>query len=340
MTPILAVTVGDMNGIGPEVALKAIRRYRGTARPLLVGPRSVFEFYAKRYHLPTRFAPAEGATDLRTFVRQSWKSHRLPVVEIPATESSAIVEPGILSRAAGSVAGHAITHAADLALHRDVDAIVTAPVSKSALHEAGFPWPGQTEMIQHLSRSDRVAMMLVSRALKIGLVTIHLPIKEVASAVTPALVLERILTIEHALRIDWRIKRPTIAVLGLNPHAGEGGELGMEESLVIVPALEDLRRQGKRIDGPFPADGFFARYRPGVYDAVIAMYHDQGLVPLKMLARGSGVNVTVGLPVVRTSPDHGTAFDIAGKNAADASSMLEAIRLAESIVLNRTKGQR
>ncbi len=338
MNPILAVTVGDMNGIGPEVAIKGVRKYRGNARPFLLGPASVFEYYVDRYGLPVRFESTQSTDGLREFVRRTWKRRRIPLVEIPPLEKDNPVDPGVLSLSAGMTAGQAITLAVDLVMKGSADAVVTAPVSKTALHKAGFHWPGQTEMIQHLSHGERVAMMLVSRTLRIGLVTIHLPIKDVAPAITSALVRERIVTIHDALRSDWRVKRPRIAVLGLNPHAGEHGEMGTEEEHCITPVLHELRAEKKDIDGPFPADGFFARYKPGTYDVVIAMYHDQGLIPLKMAARGSGVNVSVGLPIVRTSPDHGTAFDIAGKNAADPSSMLEAIRLAETIVVNRKKG--
>jgi 4-hydroxythreonine-4-phosphate dehydrogenase len=192
-------------------------------------------------------------------------------------------------------------------------------------------------MIQHLSGSPHVAMMLVCDKLRVGLVTIHLPLKRVAHAISPQLIRERVMTVYKALRTDWRIKNPGIAVLGLNPHAGEQQELGEEEETRIAPALRSLRRAGISLDGPFPADGFFARYRPGTYDAVIAMYHDQGLIPLKMLARGRGVNVSVGLRIVRTSPDHGTGFDIAGRNLADPSSMRAAMDLAESIVINRRR---
>ncbi|HTY02069.1 MAG TPA: 4-hydroxythreonine-4-phosphate dehydrogenase PdxA [Bacteroidota bacterium] len=340
MIPLLAVTVGDMNGIGPEVALKGVRKFRGRALPFLLGPAPVFEFYARRCRLPARFAVAANGDSLRNFVRTSWKSRRIPILDLPFDDPGTRVEPGELALAAGKTAGMAITRAVDLALGGEADALVTAPLSKAALHKAGYRWPGQTEMIQHLSRGEHVAMMLVSRTLRVGLVTIHLPLREVAARITPALLRERIITIHNALRSDWRIPKPHLAVLGLNPHAGEHRELGEEEEQCIIPVLNDLRQEGIHLQGPFPADGFFARFRPHVYDAVIAMYHDQGLVPLKLLARGKGVNVSVGLPIVRTSPDHGTAFDLAGKNKADPSSMVEALHLAEAIVMNRKRGIR
>jgi len=229
---------------------------------------------------------------------------------------------------AGRVAGRAIMSAVRLAMEGAAQAIVTAPVSKKGLHRAGYRYPGQTEFVQHLSGSTRVAMVLASGTMRVGLATIHVPLRRVARILTPELLEVRIRTIHEALITDWRIRAPKIAVLGLNPHAGEGGEIGTEENLVITPVVRRLQKSGLNIAGPFPADAFFARYRKGSYDAIIAMYHDQGLIPLKMSSVGSGVNVSVGLPIVRTSPDHGTAYDIAGKGCADPGSMIEAILLA------------
>ncbi len=337
MTPILAITVGDMNGIGPEVALKGVRSYRGNGIPFLLGPLDVFRFYAARCGIPLRLDTVDPRHDLRHAIRKSWKSHRIPVIDFSPIRQRISIEPGALSATAGRVAGSAITEAVRLVLDGSADAIITAPVSKAALHKAGYRWPGQTEMIQKLSHSPHVAMVLVCEKLLIGLVTIHLPLKHVARAISRRLIRDRITTLHRALRSDWRIGNPKMAVLGLNPHAGEQGELGEEEDTHIIPALRSLRKEGIRLEGPFPADGFFAHYQPGTYDAVIAMYHDQGLIPLKMLARGRGVNVSVGLKIVRTSPDHGTAFDIAGRNLADPSSMQAAMNLAEFIVTNRRR---
>jgi len=184
-------------------------------------------------------------------------------------------------------------------------------------------------------------MMLVCRGLRVGLVTIHEPLRAVPSLLSTALVLGKAHLVLHALRTDWGIAQPRLALLGLNPHAGESGMLGSEEETVLRPALKLLQAAGEICEGPFPADAFFARYRRGAWDAVLAMYHDQGLIPLKTMARGKGVNVTAGLPIVRTSPDHGTAFDIAGKGVADPSSMEEAILLAATLANNRrTSGRR
>jgi len=227
-----------------------------------------------------------------------------------------------------------------MTMRGEFQAVVTAPVSKQAMHLAGVEYPGQTEMLAHLTGAPHVAMMLVSRTMRIGLVTIHLPLHEVSPALTVPLVREQITTIHDALVRDWHIRRPLLAVLSLNPHAGEGGDIGREEIDTIIPALRELQSSGVRLIGPLPADGFFARYKSGDFDAIIAMYHDQGLVPLKMSSGGRAVNVSAGLPIVRTSPDHGTGFDIAGKGIADPASMVEAITLAVTIARNRTRSMR
>jgi 4-hydroxythreonine-4-phosphate dehydrogenase len=327
MKPRIAVTVGDFNGIGPEVVLRSVRTkaVRESCIPVLIGPANVFLYYAGNGGKRLTLVP--------------FSNRRIPPGATAIVESSEVspsqIAPGNLSQAAGAAAASAITVAAGMALRGEVDAMVTAPVSKQAMHLAGVRFPGQTEMLQHLSKSPHVAMMLVSPTLRVGLVTIHIPLSDVSRALTSSLVIERITVIHSALRHDWSIAQPALAILGLNPHAGEGGDIGTEEQDVILPALERLRKKGIRLDGPFPADGFFARYRPGAYDGVVAMYHDQGLIPLKMSSAGRAVNVSVGLRIVRTSPDHGTAFDRAGRNLADPGSMVEAILLAVRIAHNR-----
>jgi 4-hydroxythreonine-4-phosphate dehydrogenase len=323
----VALTVGDCNGIGPEVVLRSIHRQdtRRGCVPVLVGPAEIFELTARRLGFSFRFVPYPP--------RPGGKE--VALIEPPRL-APVRCRPGILSAAAGAAAVAAIEEAAALALSGRVHALVTAPVSKRALHLAGCRFPGQTEMLQHLTGAPQVAMILVSSSLRVGLATIHVPLRSVARSLTIPLVRARLAIVDQALRNDWRIPRPRIAVLGLNPHAGEGGDLGSEEELVIIPAMKALRRRGVLLDGPFPADAFFARMDAKAYDAVFAMYHDQGLIPLKMTARGRGVNVSAGLPIVRTSPDHGTGFDIAGKGVADPSSTVAALRLAAVIARNRS----
>jgi len=250
------------------------------------------------------------------------------------------INPGKVRAAAGRIADSAIRRGVELVLGGFADALVTAPVSKIALKMGGNPFPGQTEFLQHLTRSRKVAMMLVAGTFRVGLVTIHVPLRKVASLLTRARVSATIRVVHDALVSDWRIRHPRIAVLGLNPHAGEDGQIGTEERRVLRPVINRLGSEGLAIEGPFPADSFFARGLHKKYDAVVAMYHDQGLIPLKMAAGGKGVNVTAGLPIVRTSPDHGTAFAIAGKGIADAGSMIEAITTAVDLSRRRKRNRK
>lgn len=339
MIPLLALTAGDFNGIGPEIVMKAIRspRVRRVAVPILFGPRTAFEraagFSRRSIHL-VDLAGIDGTT-----VRILWRHGRIPLFPIGMLPASAI-HPGATEATAGTLAGLSLAAAVSAARLREVDGVVTAPVSKRALHLAGIHQPGQTEIVRDLSGGRHVAMMLVSPTLKVGLVTIHLPLAEVSNVLTKKLLEDRISVIHDALQHDWGIRAPRMAVLGLNPHAGENGDMGTEERSIISPVISRLCKRGMNIHGPFPADAFFARYNPAKWDGVVAMYHDQGLIPLKMTAAGRGVNVSVGLPVIRTSPDHGTAFDIAGKGIADASSMIEAVELAATFARNRARYQR
>lgn len=327
--PVVAITVGDYNGIGPEVALKSLRHraVRVCCQPVLIGPAEVYRFYVRKLRLPLTFEQSDTAT------ARSARSVR--VIEPPREEKRLEISPGTLSSDAGRIAAEAISFAVQMIQQGEAHALVTAPVSKQALHLAQVDFPGQTEMLQRLSNSPSVAMMLVSPVMRVALATIHVPLRKVSEMLSRQLLRDRILTVYDALRTDWKIRSPRLAILGLNPHAGEGGDIGREDLDVIAPVVEEFRKHRMRIEGPLPADSFFGRYTSGRYDAVVAMYHDQGLIPLKMSSFGKAVNVSVGLPIVRTSPDHGTAFDIAGKGIADPGSMIEAIQLAARIAINR-----
>lgn len=327
--PVIAITLGDYNGIGPEVVLKSLRHRstRALCKPILVGPREVLDYYSQRLGISLAIHEV------------SSRGRGIPYLPASSLSREAIC-PGKLSKEAGEAAARALFQAVTLARQGTADAVVTAPVSKKALHLAGYNYPGQTEMVQHLSKSSHSAMMLVSRSLRVGLVTIHVPLARVSELLTSRLIKEKVTIIADALVRDWRITAPHLAILALNPHAGENGDIGDEEQRCIEPALRILRRTGLPIDGPFPADAFFARYKPGTYDAVVAMYHDQGLIPLKMSSRGRAVNITAGLTIVRTSPDHGTAFDIAGKGIADEGSMMAAIEVAALVAQNRRRNRR
>jgi 4-hydroxythreonine-4-phosphate dehydrogenase len=222
-------------------------------------------------------------------------------------------------------------------MQNKVAAMVTAPVSKEALNSAGYNFPGQTEMIALLTRSQRVAMVLVSDTMRVGLVTIHVGLKNVASQISKEKIIEKIAIINESLKKDFRLKKPKLAILALNPHCGENGLIGIEENEIILPAIAESQAAGILANGPFPADAFFGNHSYKNFGAIVAMYHDQGLIPLKMNSFGKGVNFSAGLTIIRTSPDHGTAYDIAGKNKASLSSMLEAITLALTISKNRRK---
>jgi 4-phospho-D-threonate 3-dehydrogenase / 4-phospho-D-erythronate 3-dehydrogenase len=332
MKPVLAITVGDYNGIGPEVTLRCLSNaaLRTKSLPVLVGPIGVYEYYARRLRIPLKFAAWDPATGAPL------AGPAVSVLE-PRIDGPVHIAPGRLSARAGSSALRSLHQAVRLIQDGWADALVTAPVSKKAIHLAGSRMPGQTELLQRLTSARTVAMMLVSDVMRIGLATIHLPLRRVAGALTRELLTMRVHVIHRALRTDWGIRNPSIAVLGLNPHAGEEGDMGHEEELVIAPAVRTLRKEGIDLQGPFSADGFFGKYRKHDWDAVVAMYHDQGLIPLKYSSFGRSVNYTAGLPLIRTSPDHGTAFDIAGQGKADPGSMASAMALALSALRHRRR---
>jgi 4-hydroxythreonine-4-phosphate dehydrogenase len=256
----------------------------------------------------------------------------VPVI-VPA-ETSAPVQMGEVSAQAGQAAYEAIVRAVTAARAGEFDAIATAPVNKLAFSLAGLPWKGHTDLLAHLCGAPRVAMLFYSPALVVVLATVHVPLRDVPRLLTVERLLETIeLTAEWLPLVTPR--RPRIAVAGLNPHAGENGLLGSEDDDVIAPVVAEARKRGFDVSGPFPADTVFVRASRGEFDAVVACYHDQGLIPVKLLAFGEAVNVTIGLPIVRTSVDHGTAFDIAGKGVANEGSMVQAVLLAARLARAR-----
>lgn len=314
----IGVTIGDINGIGPEVALKAVRHFRpANARFILIGSRPVLARQARALGLavPPAWNPSVTSASPRVAI---WDPGRL---------SGLTWRPGRIDRAAGRAAANWIRAGVKACGDGILQGIVTAPISKDAFHRAGLPYPGHTEMLAELTGARRYAMMLFGGPLKVVLATRHVPLAQVSRKLTRSGILEAIELTGQAL--PWLgARRARIGVCALNPHAGDGGLLGNEEARFVEPAIREAKRAGYIVEGPIPADVVFYRARRGDFDAVIAMYHDQGLGPLKMLAFDRGVNVTLGLPIVRTSPDHGTAFDIAGRNRADPASMMEALRWA------------
>jgi 4-hydroxythreonine-4-phosphate dehydrogenase len=317
--------MGDPNGIGPEVILKTLRE-EGTynAIPVIAGNPDVIRHYAASIsNLPDfiEIDSAEKATANNIYI--------LPVGDRFKPE------PGKITPDAGKSAMMAIEAGADACLRGTADALVTAPISKEAIRLAGYSVPGHTEYLAELTSTNEVLMMLVNDSLRVGLVTIHVPVAEITGLLNKEAVLRHIRLMAQSLKNDFNIAEPRIAVLGLNPHAGDGGVIGKEEITIIKPAIELALTEGVNVEGPFPADGFFGSRQWLHFDAVLAMYHDQGLVPFKTIAFGGGVNFTAGLPIIRTSPDHGTAFAIAGKNRAKPNSFMLAYRLAVRMAKNR-----
>ncbi|MEM0963590.1 MAG: 4-hydroxythreonine-4-phosphate dehydrogenase PdxA [Bacteroidota bacterium] len=324
MRPRLAISLGDPNGIGPEVALKAASGDLG-ADLLAVGSASVLESQAKRL----------GLGEVRRVGSAREAGPGLSVLDIGGDAYTW----GETSAEGGRQSMEAVARAIDLALDGEVDGMVTAPISKEAIQKAGYLVPGHTEFLQERTRAETVVMVLAAELeagpLRVALVTVHVPVQSVARLVVAPRIERICRTLAEALRRDLGIADPQLAVLGLNPHAGDGGVIGREEIETIRPALDALRASGLSASGPHPADAFFGRGAWRHVDAVVAMYHDQGLAPFKALAQGAGVNVTLGLPIVRTSPDHGTAFDVAGQGVADPSSMIAAIRMASEMARRR-----
>jgi 4-hydroxythreonine-4-phosphate dehydrogenase len=332
--------MGDPAGVGPEVLLKAVQELgpsvaAGNMDLIAVGTRSCFERAAKLYDLDVTFGPVERGG--------GWPC--LPFEE--AAKAQADFSLGVVSAEAGRLAYMAIDRAVALTLAGDVDAIVTAPINKEALNAAGYAYAGHTELLAELTGSTDSCMMLAHDKLRVTHISTHTPLSEVPSRVTSERVIRVVgLTID-ALR-DLGISDPRIGVCGLNPHAGEGGMFGSEDREVLRPVIESFQARGVQIEGPLPGDTIFVKAVAGDFDAVVAMYHDQGHIPVKLLGFSvdsktgkwtnlSGVNVTLGLPIIRTSVDHGTAFDIAGRGEASAQSMVEAIHFASAMAERRAK---
>ncbi len=321
--------MGDPNGIGPEVVIRSLSdsrlgRYIDT---YVVGSRAVLE-----QHLDSL-----GIHDLELSDYPD-RAGRITVLDV-VPEEKPKVEFGKVTANSGRLAMISVEKAVRMCLDGEADAMVTAPISKEAIHLAGFNVPGHTEYIAGLTGAKTYTMMMVSDNLRIGLVTAHVPVQDVPRSVTREAILEKLEVISNSLKLDFGVARPRIAVLGLNPHAGESGVLGPEEEETIVPAIEEANERGLIVSGPHAADGFFGTRSYLSSDAVLAMYHDQGLVPFKTLTFNTGVNFTAGLSIVRTSPDHGTAFDIAGRGKALPDSLRTALYVATDIARRRVPAE-
>jgi len=324
----IGITIGDINGIGPEVIIKALNdpRILKSFTPIIYGSYKVLSYHkniVKDSNIVFHsIHSAKQAVQNRVNLVNCWEDN----INITLGKST---EEG------GKYAYIALDRALIEIREGNLDAIVTAPINKNAMKLAKFPFPGHTEYFTSHDQAGQSLMILASEALKVALVTNHIPISAVASAITKELIIEKIKLLNKTLIQDFGYERPMISVLGLNPHASDDSVIGDEEEKIIRPAIVEVKKQGIMVVGPYPADGFFGSSLWKKSDAVLAMYHDQGLIPFKALTFGSGTNITAGLSFIRTSPDHGTAFDIAGTNVADESSMLKAIFTAVDMVQNR-----
>ena len=324
----VAITHGDTNGVGYEVILKAFDdpQMLELCTPIIYGSPKVAAYHRKVLNLQTNFTIIEKAEEA--------KEGKLNL--LTTFDDEVKIELGTPAKEAGEAALAALDRAMTDYRSGLYDVIVTAPINKKTIQSNLFHFCGHTEYIEScVGDGNKALMILMNDVLKVALVTTHLPIKDVASAITKEAIVEKAILLNNSLKRDFGLTRPRIAVLALNPHAGDDGLLGKEENEVIIPAIEELESKGVMAFGPYAADGFFGSGNYRHYDAVLAMYHDQGLAPFKTLAQENGVNYTAGLPIVRTSPDHGTAYDIAGKGVADAQSFREAIYAAIDIYRNR-----
>lgn len=327
--PRIGITIGDLNGIGPEVIIKALAdsRLLNQFIPIIFGSTKVLSYYKKAFDISD--------FDYTQYRSEKFHSNKINVVN--CWEEMIEINAGLETKEAGNAAYLALTTSVDYLKKDLIDAVVTAPISKNNIQSDTFKFPGHTEFYTQSFEANDSLMFLTSDDLRVGVVTGHIPLKEVSEKISKELIQRKLKIMEESLIKDFGIRKPRIAVMGLNPHAGENGLLGEEDEKIIKPAIAELKNKGKLIFGPFPADGFFGKGDYKKFDGILAMYHDQGLVPFKTLVFNSGVNFTAGLPIIRTSPDHGTAFDIAGKGIADERSMREAIFMACDIFKNRNE---
>jgi 4-hydroxythreonine-4-phosphate dehydrogenase len=326
--PRIGITLGDLNGIGPEVVIKALADHRlhNLMTPVIYGSTKALSFYRKLMNLE-EFNYNVVKTKGQFFPKA--------INVVNCWEDMIEINPGQPSRQTAKAALLSLNKAVEEVKEGLIDGFVTGPIDKNTIHGEEFPFQGHTEYLTQEFNAGESLMLMVGQDLKVGLVTEHIPVKEISSFITRERVELKIRLLELTLKKDFLISKPKIAVLGLNPHAGDEGLLGNEENEVIKPVIQYLKTKGKLIFGPFPADGFFASGQHSKYDGIIAMYHDQGLVAFKTLSFESGINYTAGLPHVRTSPDHGTAYNLAGKNLASESSMRQAMYVACEIIKNR-----
>ncbi|MCD8080112.1 MAG: 4-hydroxythreonine-4-phosphate dehydrogenase PdxA [Bacteroides sp.] len=326
----IGITQGDVNGVGYEVILKTFAEpaMLELCTPVIYGSPKVAAYHRKSLDLPTNFSIVNSASEAQ--------SNRLSVVN--CTNDEVKVEFGKVDPEIGKAAFDALEKAVEEFREQKIDVLVTAPINKHTIRSEEFPFPGHTEYLEErLGEGEKSLMILVKDDLRMALVTGHIPLSEIPAAITKERIQEKIRIFHHSLKRDFNIGSPRIAVLSLNPHAGDDGVIGTEEQTVIIPAIQEMAEKGILCYGPYPADGFMGSGNYTRFDGILAMYHDQGLTPFKVLAMEDGVNFTAGLPVVRTSPAHGTAYDIAGQGVAGEESFRQAIYLAIDVYRNRQR---
>ncbi|MCD8030517.1 MAG: 4-hydroxythreonine-4-phosphate dehydrogenase PdxA [Bacteroides sp.] len=326
----IGITQGDVNGVGYEVILKTFAEpaMLELCTPVIYGSPKVAAYHRKSLDLPTNFSIVNSASEAQ--------SNRLSVVN--CTNDEVKVEFGKVDPEIGKAAFDALEKAVEEYREQKIDVLVTAPINKHTIRSEEFPFPGHTEYLEErLGEGEKSLMILVKDDLRMALVTGHIPVSEIPAAITKERIQEKIRIFHHSLKRDFNIGSPRIAVLSLNPHAGDDGVIGTEEQTVIIPAIQEMAEKGILCYGPYPADGFMGSGNYTKFDGILAMYHDQGLTPFKVLAMEDGVNFTAGLPVVRTSPAHGTAYDIAGQGIAGEESFRQAIYLAIDVYRNRQR---
>lgn len=333
--PIIGITMGDPYGIGPEIIVKALSDpgIFSCCRPVVLGDPVVLSLFLK--YAPNISVSINEITDAKKAEGLPGRIDLIPLSRLNPDD----VVPGRPSRDGGRAMAQYIVAAVEMARKGRISAMVTCPISKTLLNEAGYNFEGHTQLIAHLTGTKDYVMMLAGERLRVTLVTIHCALKDVPHKINKENILCTIRTTHRGLKDDFGIAGPRIAVAALNPHAGESGMFGTEEEEIIIPAVRAAEREGINVQGPLPADSLYFKAVSGGYDAVVNMYHDQGLIPLKMLHFSDGVNVTLGLPIIRTSVDHGTAYDIAGRGMADPASLKAAIRMAAEMIKNRGKAR-
>jgi 4-hydroxythreonine-4-phosphate dehydrogenase len=320
--PLIAITMGDPSGIGPEIIVKGLTTSPDFCRTVVIGDAAWLQLHAAQWAPQLSIHPIKDLNNARN------ESGVLDVLDLQNVPEN--LNMGRATAEGGKAAVDCIRKAVELALLHRVHAITTAPINKEAIHKAGFKYPGHTEMLADFTHTPEVALMLAGGSLRVVLTTTHVSLSEVRDLLTRDRILKTI-RLTHQWLTQVGIEQPSIAVTGLNPHSGDGGIFGNEEAETIVPAIEAAQKENIKINGPFSADALFGRIHEASYDAVITMYHDQGMIPIKMASMDRAVNITLGLPIIRTSVDHGTAFDIAGQGIAKPDSLLEALKVAATL---------